>query len=101
MLYYAYILRCADGRLYYGSTGDLRRRLRDHQGGRVRSTRRYLPVRLVWFEHHATADAAKQRERSLKNGRTRREKIEAMIDTFPQELLAPFARPFVSRAGAS
>ena len=37
MYAYAYILRGADGRYYYGSANDLIRRLGQHRGGRVKT----------------------------------------------------------------
>lgn len=91
MASWAYILRCGDGRLYYGSTNDLIRRLADHRRGRVRTTAQRLPVRLVYFEELETPDQARQRERSFKNGRTRRKTIDQFIAAFPSERLAPFA----------
>ena len=91
MTAYAYILLCADGRRYYGSTNDLLRRLEQHQVGRVRTTRVRLPVKLVYFEEFETAEQARQRERSLKNGRTRRNTIDKLIEEFPVEKLLPFA----------
>ena len=88
---YVYILRCRDGRYYYGSTNDLIRRLALHRAGKVRSTKPRLPVQLVYFEECQTPDQARQRERSLKNGRTRRKTIDLLIGSFPRERLAPFA----------
>ena len=86
-----YILRCADGRLYYGSTGDLGRRLAEHREGRCRTTAPRRPVRLVYYEAGETTAQARRREQSFKNGRTRRKKIERLIAEFPVEKLAPFA----------
>ena len=88
---YAYILECGDGRYYYGSTSDLHRRLTQHRSGKVRSTKGRLPIRLVYFEQVATPEQARQRERALKNGRTRRKTIQHLIRTFPPQRLAPFA----------
>jgi len=88
---YVYILRCSDGRYYYGSTNDLIRRLAEHRAGRVRSTRPRLPMKLVYFQECQTLDQARQREHLLKNGRTRRKAIDLMIQGFPPERLAPFA----------
>jgi len=88
---YAYLLLCCDGSCYCGSTNDLIRRLAEHRAGRVRYTRPRLPVLLVWYEQCPTLDQARQRECSLKNGRTRRKKTDLMIRTFPRERLAPFA----------
>ena len=48
---WTYILECADGSLYVGSTVDLERRLGEHQAGsgsRYTARRDRLPVRLVW-----------------------------------------------------
>jgi putative endonuclease len=87
----AYILRCSDGCLYYGSTTDLRQRLGRHRQGRVHTTAWRLPVELVYFEEHETLDQAKRRERSFKSGRTRRKVVENLIRTFPPDKLAPFA----------
>jgi predicted GIY-YIG superfamily endonuclease len=88
---FTYILRCADGRNYYGSTDDLGRRLAEHQRGRVRTTARCLPVALVYFEVHPSVDQARKRERGLKNGRTRRTTIDRLIAEFPAERLASYS----------
>jgi len=87
---YAYILQCADSRYYYGSTGDLSRRLAEHHEGLSRWTAPRRPVRLVYYETCETLARARQREQSWKNGRTRRKKIEQMISQFPSDKLAPF-----------
>lgn len=59
-----YILRCADGSYYVGSTIDLERRLREHNEGRgARYTMRRLPVELVYsaeFPNIAQAYAAEK-----------------------------------------
>ena len=56
---YVYILRCADGTLYAGSTTDLHRRLAQHEAGFGSAyTRRRLPVELVWCAEFARIDEA-------------------------------------------
>lgn len=46
---HAYILRCADGTFYTGSTVDLARRLHEHHtGDGANYTRERRPVVLVW-----------------------------------------------------
>jgi len=67
-MYYTYVLRCADGDLYVGSTGDLKRRLKEHEGGQVRTTSSRLPVELVYYEACRSEKAAVQREKQLKTG---------------------------------
>jgi putative endonuclease len=76
---------------YYGSTNNLLQRLGRHRGGKVRSTAWRLPVELVYFEEYETLEQARQREYSLKNGRTRRKTIDILIQSFPREKLTPFA----------
>ena len=83
----AYILLCADGCYYYGSTTDLHERLLRHQRGRVRATAWRRPVQLVYFEVFADIEQARRRERGFKNGRTRRATIEKLIAEFPPERL--------------
>ena len=62
---FAYVLRCADGTYYAGSTIDLSRRIEQHNAGCGSAyTRRRLPVELVWsaeFERIAEAFAWEKR----------------------------------------
>ncbi len=88
---FVYILRCSDGRYYYGSTNNLIHRLAEHEKGRVQSTKWRLPVEIVYFQEFQTLNQARQMERSLKNGRTRRKVIERMIASFSPDRLVPFA----------
>jgi putative endonuclease len=66
-LHFAYLLRCADGSLYAGSTRDLAAREARHnegRGGRYTAGRR--PVRIVHAEGYLTQREAMGRERELK-----------------------------------
>jgi putative endonuclease len=63
-----YVLRCADGTTYVGSTWDLERRLSEHQlgvGGEYTSKR--LPVELAYAEEFARVDDAYAREKQVQN----------------------------------
>ena len=51
---------------YKGSTVDLASRIKQHNNGKVGSTRPYLPVRLVYYEAYLTEKAARRRESSVK-----------------------------------
>jgi len=88
---YVYILHCADGQNYYGSSGDLSRRLAEHREGLHGWTAPRRPLRLVYFEEHETTAQARRRERGFKNGRTHRKTIERLIADFPGNRLVPFA----------
>ena len=62
-----YVLKSSkDRELYIGSTGDLRKRLKEHNSGRVESTKRRIPFRLVYYEAYVSESEARQREQSLK-----------------------------------
>jgi putative endonuclease len=65
--WHVYILRCADGSLYTGSTNDLARRVAAHAAGRgARYTRSRRPVELVWSSRSRSKAAALGREARLK-----------------------------------
>jgi putative endonuclease len=71
---WTYILECADGSLYVGSTTHLELRLNQHAVGAGSAyTRHRLPVRLVWqaeFDHVGEAFAL---EKQIQNwGRAKR-----------------------------
>jgi len=58
---WAYILECADGSFYVGSTTDLDRRVGEHNDGRGAvwtRPRRRRPVKLVWAADFARIDEA-------------------------------------------
>jgi putative endonuclease len=63
---YLYILLCADGSFYTGSTNDLERRMLEHQNGEgANHTRKRLPVELVYTEEYERIDEAYYRERQI------------------------------------
>lgn len=65
--WFVYILRCADGSLYTGTTNDLERRCRQHNAGRAaRYTRGRGPTRLVYQEELPGRGPALRREAALK-----------------------------------
>jgi len=61
-----YILELHNGQYYIGSTPDLKRRLSDHQLGRVISTKGKLPLRLVFHHEFDSLIKARQTEYKLK-----------------------------------
>jgi putative endonuclease len=73
-----YLLRCADGTLYAGSTTDVEARAHAHNAGRgARYTSGRRPVEVVYQEECGSRSAALRREHALKR-LTRCEK-EALI----------------------
>lgn len=75
---YMYILECADGSYYTGSTWDLERRLWEHQNGLgANYTAKHLPVELVYCEEGDSIEAAYQREKQVQGWS--RKKKQALI----------------------
>ena len=82
---YMYILLCANGQFYTGSTNDLERRLTQHQNGEGSNfTKKYLPVELVYYEEFQRIDEAFYREKQVQGWH--RKKKEALIMGNHQEL---------------
>ena len=78
MVHYVYILRCADGSFYVGSTDNLQARLKAHNNGRGSAyTFKHRPVRLVYSETFQSETDALNRERQVK--RWSHGKKEALI----------------------
>ena len=73
-----YILECSNGLYYTGSTFDLELRLAQHQEGLgANFTKKFLPVKLVYFEEYNRIDLAFYREKQVQ-GWSRRKK-QALI----------------------
>lgn len=76
---YMYILLCADGSYYTGSTIDLNRRIEQHQKGEgANHTMKRLPVTLLYCEEYARIDEAFYREKQVQ--KWSRKKKEALIE---------------------
>lgn len=65
--HYVYMLRSHKTKwLYIGFTSDLRNRLIEHQTGKNYSTKKYLPVGLIYYEAYISKKDAIEREKILK-----------------------------------
>ncbi len=86
---YTYILACADGSYYTGSTKDLERRIAQHAAGEgANHTKNRLPVKLVYVEYFDRIDKAFYREKQIQGWS--RNKKEALI-TGETNMLKEFA----------
>ena len=66
-MYYVYILKSKkDNKLYTGSTNDLRRRFKEHNTGKVTSTKYRVPFELIYYEAYKAEKDARDREHNLK-----------------------------------
>ncbi len=76
---FIYILECSNGKYYTRSTVDLERRIEQHQRGEgANFIRKYLPVKLVYFEKYDRIDSAFYREKQVQGWS--RKKKEALIN---------------------
>ena len=81
-MFYTYILQSLkNGRYYVGSCEDKERRFHQHNSGLVKSTKFYLPWKIVYTEKYKTLQEARKREYQVK-GWKKRIAIEKLIKTF-------------------
>lgn len=66
-MFYVYVLQSLkDEALYIGSTSDLKRRLVEHNTGKVFSTKNRKPFELIYYEAYKAEKDARRREHNLK-----------------------------------
>lgn len=66
-MFYVYVLQSKkDNNLYIGSTNDLRKRVKEHNNGKVFSTKSRIPFELVYYEAYKSEKDARKRESNLK-----------------------------------
>ncbi|OGH10455.1 MAG: hypothetical protein A2857_00070 [Candidatus Levybacteria bacterium RIFCSPHIGHO2_01_FULL_36_15] len=65
-MYYVYLLRDINSKLYIGYSSDLKRRLKEHLQQKVYTTKRMTKPDLIYYEAYSNEDSAKIRERKLK-----------------------------------
>ena len=67
-MYYVYILKCFDNRLYVGCATDLKKRIELHQKGYVPATEKRLPIKLTNYFAFDNKIRAFEFEKYLKSG---------------------------------
>lgn len=66
-LYYTYVLTSkTDDNYYVGSCDDINARLREHNIGRVQSTKHRKPLKIIYYEACLSRSSARKREQYLK-----------------------------------
>ena len=72
-MYYVYIIESKkEKELYIGYTSNLQKRIKEHNSGKSKSTKRYMPWKLIYYEACLNENDAKRRERYLKTSQGRR-----------------------------
>ena len=67
-MYYVYILRSIKfvNKIYTGSTSDLKQRLKSHNEGINKHTRKFRPWKIIWYAAFSTRKQAEKFEKYLK-----------------------------------
>jgi putative endonuclease len=72
-MFYVYVLKSlTDAGLYIGCTGDLKNRIKAHNSAKIESTRKRLPIELIYYEACLSKGDAFRREKYLKTTYGRR-----------------------------
>ena len=67
-MYYLYVIKSEkDNQLYFGFTGDLKRRFSEHVEGKSFATKGRRPWRLAYYEAYNSEQDARNREKQLKH----------------------------------
>lgn len=90
---YVYVLRMSNGQLYVGSTCNLEARIKEHKKGTVFTTKKYLPVSLIYYEKYHSEKDARSREKNLKYHGSAFAKLKARISDNQEISLAGFTEP--------
>ncbi|MBI4158284.1 MAG: GIY-YIG nuclease family protein [Candidatus Yanofskybacteria bacterium] len=70
--YYVYVLyNKSKNFIYIGYSEDLKQRVTEHNKGRIKSTKFFLPLELIYYEAYKNKKDAKRREPYLKTNRGR------------------------------
>lgn len=68
-MFYVYVLKSINHyRFYVGMTTDVEKRLKEHNSGKTKSTKGYLPWLIVLVEEYPARLEARKREVYLKSG---------------------------------
>ncbi len=72
-MFYVYVLQSQkDGKWYTGATNDLKKRLKEHNEGRVLATKDRRPLELIYYEACINQQDGFAREKYLKTGMGKR-----------------------------
>ncbi len=78
-MYYVYIIRSEkNGKLYRGSTSNLRQRIKEHNAGSSKYTKGGIPWELLYYEVFADKTDALREEIFLKSGKGK-ERIKYLL----------------------
>ncbi|MFA4880670.1 MAG: GIY-YIG nuclease family protein [Candidatus Doudnabacteria bacterium] len=65
-MFYVYLLKDGNKKIYIGYSRDLRRRISEHKNQKVFTTKKMFNLKLVYYEAYSSEELAKEREHKLK-----------------------------------
>ena len=81
--YYVYVLHNPQRNfIYIGYSESPKQRFQEHSLGKVKSTKNYKPLKLIFYEAYLTKSDAKRRERYLKSNKGRTSLMTMLKDYF-------------------
>ncbi|MFH2104627.1 MAG: GIY-YIG nuclease family protein [Parcubacteria group bacterium] len=72
-MFYVYLLKLKNGRIYTGFTSNLKIRLNQHHEGKVKSTYKLRPVLLVYYEGYLKEKDARRNEKYYKTSKGKKD----------------------------
>ncbi len=81
--------------MYIGYTSDLKKRFKEHNSGKSRSTKPFRPYELIFYESFLNRIDAKNREKYLKSGyggRTIKALLKRFLKSSSQNLMVSFKK---------
>ncbi len=81
-MFYVYFLLIKNGEIYKGFTEDLKRRVTEHNLGKVNSTKSGRPLKLIHYEAYLLKEDAMRREKYLKTTHGRRDMKRQLASLF-------------------
>lgn len=67
-MWFVYVIQCADGSFYTGSTNNLQKRFLDHKNGKGgRYTRSHKVIKIIYSEQFASKTEALKKEFEIKS----------------------------------
>lgn len=88
-----YILECANGDYYVGSTDDIERRLNEHKCGKNKSTKFKRPLKVVFTRNFLTLSEARSFEYFIKRQRNKKFYEKLISGPFVQRPRTPGSQP--------
>jgi len=75
-MYYIYVIKSKQKNYFYiGSTGDLRKRFKEHNQGKTKSIKHLTPFELMYYEAYKTKRQARKKELELKGNSFKKKEL--------------------------